>query len=111
MKKRGKKNALAKQRAPGSAAESEALPAGLLKDVRYLIEQARQRVAGAVNAELTGLYWRIGRRIQHDILHEDRAAYGEQILSTLSTELSWSHFVEIIPLKDDLHRDFYAEMC
>jgi predicted nuclease of restriction endonuclease-like (RecB) superfamily len=25
--------------------------------------------------------------------------------------LSWSHFVEIIPLKDDLQRNFYAEMC
>lgn len=35
----------------------------------------------------------------------------EQIVSTLSTQLSWSHFVEIIPLKDDLQRDFYAEMC
>ncbi|MGD0627527.1 MAG: PDDEXK nuclease domain-containing protein [Thermodesulfobacteriota bacterium] len=33
------------------------------------------------------------------------------ILSTLSKELSWSHFVEILPLKDDLQRDFYAEMC
>ena len=34
-----------------------------------------------------------------------------KILSTLSKELSWSHFVEIIPLKDSLQRDFYAEMC
>jgi predicted nuclease of restriction endonuclease-like (RecB) superfamily len=25
--------------------------------------------------------------------------------------LGWSHFVEIIPLKDELQRDFYAEMC
>jgi predicted nuclease of restriction endonuclease-like (RecB) superfamily len=33
-----------------------------------------------------------------------------KILSTLSKELSWSHFVEIIPLKDSLQRDFYAEM-
>ena len=33
------------------------------------------------------------------------------IVSTLSRQLSWSHFVEIIPLKDDLQRDFYAEMC
>lgn len=33
------------------------------------------------------------------------------IVSTLSAKLSWSHFVEIIPLKDDLQRDFYAEMC
>ena len=34
-----------------------------------------------------------------------------KIVSTLSTQLSWSHLVEIIPLKDDLQRDFYAEMC
>jgi predicted nuclease of restriction endonuclease-like (RecB) superfamily len=33
------------------------------------------------------------------------------IVSTLSAKLSWSHFVEIIPLKGDLQRDFYAEMC
>jgi predicted nuclease of restriction endonuclease-like (RecB) superfamily len=25
--------------------------------------------------------------------------------------LGWSHFKEIIPLKDDLKYDFYAEMC
>ena len=25
--------------------------------------------------------------------------------------MSWSHFVEIIPLEDPLKRDFYAEMC
>jgi predicted nuclease of restriction endonuclease-like (RecB) superfamily len=25
--------------------------------------------------------------------------------------LGWSHFVEIVPLKDNLQRDFYAEMC
>jgi predicted nuclease of restriction endonuclease-like (RecB) superfamily len=35
----------------------------------------------------------------------------EKIVSTLSRQLSWSHFVEIIPLKDPLQRDFYAEMC
>jgi predicted nuclease of restriction endonuclease-like (RecB) superfamily len=35
----------------------------------------------------------------------------EKIVSTLSRQLSWSHFVEIIPLTGDLQRDFYAEMC
>jgi predicted nuclease of restriction endonuclease-like (RecB) superfamily len=35
----------------------------------------------------------------------------EKILSTLSRELSWSHFVELLPLKKHLERDFYAEMC
>jgi predicted nuclease of restriction endonuclease-like (RecB) superfamily len=35
----------------------------------------------------------------------------EQIVVTLSRQLGWSHFVAIIPLDDDLKRDFYAEMC
>ena len=34
-----------------------------------------------------------------------------EILSTLSRELGWSHFVELLPLKNPLQRDFYAEMC
>jgi len=34
----------------------------------------------------------------------------QQILSALSAKLAWSHFVEIIPLKEQLKRDFYAEM-
>ena len=36
---------------------------------------------------------------------------GVEIVSTLSRQLAWSHFLEIIYLKDDLKRDFYAEMC
>lgn len=35
----------------------------------------------------------------------------EEIVMTLSLQLSWSHFVEIIPVKDGLAREFYAEMC
>ncbi len=35
----------------------------------------------------------------------------EQIVATLSRQLGWSHFVAIIPLDEDLKRDFYAEMC
>lgn len=33
------------------------------------------------------------------------------ICATLSDKLSWSHFIELIPLKESLKRDFYAEMC
>jgi predicted nuclease of restriction endonuclease-like (RecB) superfamily len=40
-----------------------------------------------------------------EVFHE-----GE-IVVTLSRQLSWSHFVGILPIKDDLQRDFYAEMC
>ncbi len=35
----------------------------------------------------------------------------ERIVSALSAQLGWSHFVELIPLEDRLKRDFYAEMC
>jgi len=34
-----------------------------------------------------------------------------QIVATLSRQLSWSHFKEILPLKKPIQRDFYAEMC
>jgi DUF1016 N-terminal domain len=124
-----------------------AVPPDLLTDVRILIEQARDATARAVNSALVLLYWSIGERIHRDILKEQRAEYGEQILPTLSAklipeygqgysernlarmikvaevfpdrqivgalsqQLGWSHFVEIIPIKDQLKREFYAEMC
>lgn len=34
-----------------------------------------------------------------------------EIVSTLSRQLSWSHFKEIIYLKQPLQKEFYAEMC
>jgi predicted nuclease of restriction endonuclease-like (RecB) superfamily len=36
---------------------------------------------------------------------------NDEVVAALSRNLGWSHFVEIIYLKDDLKRDFYAEMC
>ncbi|MEP7340197.1 MAG: PDDEXK nuclease domain-containing protein [Acidobacteriota bacterium] len=35
----------------------------------------------------------------------------DQIVATLSQQLSWSHFIEILVVKDELARQFYAEMC
>ncbi len=35
----------------------------------------------------------------------------ERIVSALSTQLNWSHFVELLPLGKPHQRDFYAEMC
>ncbi len=119
----------------------------LVDDLRTLIQQARDQVAQAVNTSLVALYWQMGRRIQKEILKQKRAAYGEEVISTLSKQLrqefgqgfskpnlsrilrfaeafpdfeivstlskqlSWSHFVEIIPLDDGLKRNFYAELC
>ncbi len=35
----------------------------------------------------------------------------EQIVSTLWRQLGWSHFKEVIYLKEPLQKEFYAEMC
>lgn len=32
-------------------------------------------------------------------------------VATLSQQLTWSHFVELLPIEDSLKRDFYAVMC
>ncbi|MEN8447433.1 MAG: DUF1016 N-terminal domain-containing protein [Cyanobacteria bacterium J06555_13] len=34
-----------------------------------------------------------------------------QIVTTVSAQLSWSHFVELIRLDDTIKREFYATMC
>ena len=34
-----------------------------------------------------------------------------RIVQTLSEQLSWCHFLELLPFDDPLKRDFYAEMC
>lgn len=45
-------------------------------------------MARQVNSGLVLLYWRVGKRIQQDILKEKRAEYGEQIVSAVSRELA-----------------------
>jgi predicted nuclease of restriction endonuclease-like (RecB) superfamily len=130
-----------RKKAPAKPADT------LLHDLRGLIEETRAHVATTVNAALTMLYWRIGKRINEEILKGGRADYGKEILATLSQQLSeeygngfsysaltrmvdfseafpdikivatlsrqlsWSHFRELLPLDKPLQRDFYAEMC
>ena len=62
-------------------------PDKLLIEIRSLIEDARRQTAAAVNIGLTPLYWRIGNRILREVLGNERAAYGEQIVVTLSRQL------------------------
>jgi len=59
----------------------------LVQDIRRLIEEARSTVATTVNAALTMLYWRVGKRINEEILKGDRAGYGERIVHALSAQL------------------------
>ena len=59
----------------------------LVNELRGLIEQARQHVAQTANSTLTLLHWKLGARIQGEILQGARASYGEEILPTLSAKL------------------------
>lgn len=121
--------------------------AGLVADVRTMVGQTREGVSQAINAGMTLLNWRIGKRIQVEILENKRAEYGKEIVVSLSRQLtdefgkgfseknlrrmiqfaevfpdaeivvslirqlSWTHILALIPLQDDLQRDFYAQMC
>lgn len=60
-------------------------------------EEARQQVAQAANSTLTMLYWEVGERIGREILCGQRADHGEQIVATLSQQLSWSHICRNVP--------------
>ena len=60
----------------------------LFQDLRSLIIEVRQDVAGQVNSALVLLYWRVGQRIRQDVLKEKRAGYGQQIVATLSQQLT-----------------------
>ncbi len=129
-------------------AAADGLPTNLHAELRTLIASSRQRLAGAVNAELTRLYWSVGERLRTEVLGgADRAKYGDQliqrvgeqlaqefgrgfeaknlrrmvqfaqafpqpeIVATLSRQLSWSHFVNLLPLKTEAGRQFYASQA
>jgi len=60
----------------------------LVGEIRGLIEEARAAVATTVNAGLTMLYWRVGKRIGEEILRGQRAEYGAEIVSSLGKQLA-----------------------
>ena len=118
----------------------------LFGDVCVIIDNTRKQLAKAyLNAQLL-MYWCVGERINVDVLDGKRATYGQQIVSTLSTQLrqrygdeyaernlrrmmqfasevskeivstlstqlTWSHVIEILPLKESLQREFYLTMA
>ncbi|MEX1027505.1 MAG: PDDEXK nuclease domain-containing protein [Candidatus Paceibacterota bacterium] len=59
-----------------------------MTDVRELIQQTRAATARAVNSSLVMLYWEIGERVRREVLREQRAEYGQEIVPTLSAQLS-----------------------
>ena len=71
-----------------------------------------QEILPTLSAELMPLYGRgFSARSLWRMVQFSEAFPDEAIVSTLSRQLAWSHFMELIHLKDPLQRDFYAEMC
>jgi predicted nuclease of restriction endonuclease-like (RecB) superfamily len=60
----------------------------ITEDVKQLIEQSKTKVALAINAEISLLYWQVGNRINNEILGNERAEYGKQVIQTLSNQLT-----------------------
>ncbi len=130
-----------------SQPDATILSQGCIDELRQMIDRARESVAFTVNSTLAMLYWHVGSRMQTEVLHNQRAEYGNQIVATVSRQLAieygnafteknlrrmvqfaqifpekeivvslirqltWTHFIALIPIKDALKRDFYAEMC
>ena len=59
----------------------------LIQDLRQIIEQARGHVAATANYELTMMYWHIGERINREVLGNQRAEYGKQIVAPPARQL------------------------
>jgi predicted nuclease of restriction endonuclease-like (RecB) superfamily len=130
--------------ANAAPAASKALHA----ELRALIAGSRQRLAATVNAELTGLYWRVGERLRTEVLGGmARASYGDQLIARMGEQLaqefgrgfeaknlrrmlqfaqafpdmeivaslmrllSWTHFLQLLPLKTAEARQFYARQA
>lgn len=60
-----------------------------VKDVKYILNQARKQSYKTVNSVMVQSYWLIGYRIiEQEQKGEKRAAYGKQIIENLSKELN-----------------------
>ena len=59
----------------------------LIDDLRSIINRPKANVAFKVNEEIILMYWEIGERTNREVLGNKRAAYGQQIVSQVATQL------------------------
>ena len=60
----------------------------LFDELVVLIESSKKRVNRTVNGELNLLFWHIGKRINEEILQNNRAEYGKQVVLTIAEKLT-----------------------
>ena len=66
---------------------SQTATESLIQDLRQIIEQARGHVAATANYAQTMMYWHIGERINREVLGNQRAEYGKQIVAQVARQL------------------------
>ncbi len=118
----------------------------ILNEIISIVEKSKNQLVVQANSALTLTFWHIGNRIITEVLKNERAAYGKQIVVTLSRDLekifgrtfneknlgrmiqfaqkfpdpeivvtlsrqlSWSHFLVLLPLKTNKDRLFYGKL-
>ncbi len=119
----------------------------LFDDITSLIEKAKSSVATHINTTLVQLNWNIGKKLKKTVLKKERAEYGQEIVSSLSRQLtfkygtgysrvnlfhmikfyeifpdeqivyslsrqlSWTHFRHLMYINDQIKREFYTEIA
>jgi predicted nuclease of restriction endonuclease-like (RecB) superfamily len=107
----------------------------ILQDIKSLLEKARYKAYKAVDNLRVQTYWQIGERIvRGELQHRERADYGERVIENLSidldlqrrdiyrmvqlyrtypivtslmSQLSWTHYTVLITITDNEKRRFY----
>jgi predicted nuclease of restriction endonuclease-like (RecB) superfamily len=106
----------------------------LKEDISYLLKKAKIQAYKAVDNIRVQTYWQIGERITREEMKEGRADYGKKVVPLLAKDLgfaptdlfrmvrfykaypivaqvapqlSWSHYRELIPIKNEEERKFY----
>jgi predicted nuclease of restriction endonuclease-like (RecB) superfamily len=110
---------------------------GLLNELRSILEKGQNRAYKAVDNIKVQTYWQIGERIvREEIRNKERAEYGKQlvvhlsldlqvnkrelyriikffrsyeIVATVSPQLSWNHYKELIDIENDNKRMFFQK--
>ncbi len=107
----------------------------LLEEIKSILQRGLGKAYKAVDNIRVQTYWQVGERIvREELTHKDRAGYGDElvkklsadldihertlyriwhfykaypILTTVLSELSWSHYLVLIDIKDPEERKFY----
>jgi predicted nuclease of restriction endonuclease-like (RecB) superfamily len=123
----------------GAELKSEKGYQSLVQELQDIMSKGLYQAYKAVDNIKVQTYWQVGERIvREELKHQDRAGYGDYLVSnlvkdlgmrerflyeiikfyqtytilrTVSAELSWSHYTLLISIDDDQERGFYQNQA